>query len=52
MIKNVKNSEMPWKNLIIYEDKTVHERTKKVKKIDIRKQSELCLNRIDTTNSE
>lgn len=30
----------------------VHERTKKVKKIDIRKQSELCSNRIDTTNSE
>ena len=33
-------------------DQKVHERTKKVKKIDIRKQSELCLNRIDTTNSE
>lgn len=50
MIKNIKNSEMPWKNLIIYEDEMVHERTEKMKKIDIRKQSELCSNRIDATN--
>ena len=37
---------------MIYENKTVHECTKKVKKIDIRKQSELCSNRIDTANNE
>ena len=30
----------------------MHDCTKKVKKIDIRKQSELCSNRIDTANNE
>lgn len=52
MKKIINNSEMPWKDLIIYEDKMVHECTKKVKKIDIRKQSELCLNEIAVANSK
>lgn len=52
MIKNIKNTEIPWKNKVIYEDEMVHERTEKMKKIDIRKQSELCSNRIDVTNSK
>ena len=50
MIKNIKNPEMPWKNKAIYEDEMVHDSTEKMKKIDIRKQSELWSNRIDATN--
>ena len=50
MIKNIKNPEMPWKNKAIYEDEMVHDSTEKMKKIDIRQQSELWSNRIDATN--